>query len=399
MDKNDIARLRKAIQEFERPVLSLYANTNWADPSSSPDAVVARVKNTLKELNVPESLTKRVVNHFKYSLPSSRVTAVFANETELEVVPFHLEFINDASHDHVEARYGEPYLTPLIAAAEHAPYLVVHAERDQVRIFELFMGQVEQLRHETRERSPAEEDRLQTSEKRFPRGLQHATPVARSPNTAGNVQNQPKYIADRGDAAVQLAHERIAHLQKLFYQGIAEQLQDLTRERGVQRMVLMGPDRDAHLFRSTLSPQLDESVVAVETSTTGEELTPSLIERRIIPTVESVERQRRKALIHDIAEHGVKGIEPCLKELQQGRLHTLAVPLEPNTHIFVNRPSGYVAPTQSEAAKADDLGTIEPVELLQQIPELAEHWGARLVFVEESDLAQRLDGMGGLRRW
>ncbi len=399
MDKNDIARLRKAIQEFERPVLSLYANTNWADPSSAPDAVVARVKNTLKELNVPESLTKRVVDHFKYSLPKSRVVAVFANEAEMEVVPFHLEFINDASNDHVEARYGDPYLTPLIAASEHAPYLVVHTERDHVRIFELFMGQVEELRHEIRERTSGEEDHLQTSEKRFPRGLQHATPVARSPSTAGNVQNQPKYIADRGDAATQLAHERVAHLQKLFYQGIAVQLQDLTHERGVEGLVLMGPDRETHLFRSTLSPQLDERVVAVEANTAGQELTNSLIEQQVIPTIEGVERQRHQELIRHIAERGVKGIEPCLKELQQGRLHTVAVPLEPNTHIFVNRPSGYVAPTQSEAAKADERGTIEPVELLQQIPELADHWGARLIFVEEMDLAERLGGMGGLRRW
>lgn len=399
MDKHDIARLRTAIRQFERPVLSLYANTNWADPSSSPDAVVARVKNTLRELNVPESLAKRVVNHFKYSLPRSRVTAVFANQTELEVVPFHLEFIHDASQDHVEASYGEPYLTPLVAASERPPHLVVHAERDEVRLFELFMGQAKQLRHEVRARTPAEEDHLKTSDKRLPRGLQHATPVARSPLTAGNVQNQPKYLADRGDAATQLAHERITHLQKLFYQNIAEGLPELLNERGAEHVVLMGPERDAHLFRSTLAPQVDERVVAVEANTPGDEPTTTLIERTLLPVVEEVEREQRQELVAEIVEDGVTGAERCLKELQQGRLYTLAIFLGDHRHLFINRPSGYVATTRSDAAKADAAGSVEPIELLEWIPELAEQWGARLVFIEEMELAQRMDGMGALRRW
>src|SRR5690606_13766761 len=124
-----------------------------------------------------------------------------------------------SGRDRVTTQLGEPYFTPLLQAIdEHPPYVVVCASRDQVKVYEVFLGQIESLFGDSRDPIADEEDSAETSTDRRPAAVTGVHPPhARSSHTVSNKQVNA-HVADRAGAAVQLADERIEHSQRLFYQ-------------------------------------------------------------------------------------------------------------------------------------------------------------------------------------
>src|SRR5690606_23256507 len=171
------------------------------------------------------------------------------------------------------------------------------------------------------------QDEIGSSIDRFPHAVTRThSPKVRHPNTWGNQQNGPKYVADRGDAARQLADERIERSQAAFYREQAEILQPMIQQQSIDRVIVIGPDRDRHLMLASMPQGLSKHVCALMPGLDGDQPTPRRILELVQPKISELEAQRDAQLLDSIAERGVRGLNECLEALQEGRLHQLAVP-------------------------------------------------------------------------
>ncbi|MCX8115682.1 MAG: hypothetical protein N3D71_11525, partial [Burkholderiaceae bacterium] len=125
-----IEDIRSLYGDSESPVLSVYADVDPAKPENARDAWVTRVKNAIRDLpEIRDREGKRdtplydaVMALLDEQRPAARTLAVFAargRQGRLEVrrVDLQVELpVVDLAHGRVEARWGEPYLTPLLYA-------------------------------------------------------------------------------------------------------------------------------------------------------------------------------------------------------------------------------------------------------------------------------------------
>ncbi|MCG5053058.1 MAG: hypothetical protein KA712_08880 [Myxococcales bacterium] len=401
--KRQILDLQERLARYEPPVLSLYATVNPARPEVTPQAVLIRVKNALKRTpGLPEAMVSRVLTFFSGRTLGSRSLVLFADDKRMDALEFEVEFLNDTSTDAVEIHFGEPYFTPLLVAADRfEPYLIVHADRDRLRTFELHMGQIEELWSASRDTIAEEEDSLEPSQRRMSAGLSRSGgPDARSPSTAGVARSGPDFLADRGGAADQLAREHVRRAQERFYKGNVERLSQAIEERAIGRVILMGPGRDPHVLLAQLPTTLSELVVAVLPSLSSANGAPREVLERVRDKVEEVEAEKEIDLLSRIRERGLWGLDECLAALQQGRLHTVAVPGDLHQDVYLDPHTRFVSLGESTAkALADDPKKADLADLL---PDLARAGGARLEFMHEEAqrrLIEEFGGMAGLRRW
>ena len=404
VEKSDLWNLFERVRGYSRPVVSLYATVHPGQKESWSRAVVTRVKNTLRELEgVPSEIHEQIVSYFERRTPQGRTVAVFASREQLESLELDLSVHDDTASDRLDARMGEPYFTPLLYAAnEYAPHLVVFADRDNVCLYRVFLGQAEQLARATRETTAPEQDELGRSKDRFSQAMASVRPPAASSHSiVGTQQNKPKFIADRGDAARQLANERIEYSQASFYRDNAQRMQEILRQYSIDRVLVLGPDRDRHLMLSSMPRQVSKCVGALLPSTTGEVPSPRQVLELAQPTIEALEAERDAELLDAIADRGVRGLEPCLVALQEGRLHKLAVPMSLSKPAYIDPETEYVTAQKKEASTLS-AGAAQSVDLSIKLPELAEKWGAHLEFVsgeQERRVLEEFGGMGGLSRW
>jgi hypothetical protein len=381
--KRHIAELRRAVASAPAPLLSLYVRVNPAHPANNPQAIKLRVKNTLKELGVPDEVASRVVRYFEGRVHQARTLALFADAGALRTVELEVDLpVVDPATGQVDARWGAPYLTPLLLAMDdYERYAVLQLDRDRCRAFEVFMGGITELASETRPHSPAEIDQLETS-KRI----------------------HPAHIADRGSAARDDADDHVSAIQQRFYGDVGQRLQALLPEREIDRIILLGPEADTHLFASLLPDTLAKRVVAVLPSLPRPDASPHEILSRVSPVIEESEARAETALLDQIRERGVWGLAPCLRALQEGQLHLLAAPAPLDGTVYRDPETGYVAATEAEvtALRPNASASPRPVPLGDAVLALAENAGARIDFVRgdrRHRLHDELGGLGGLRRW
>lgn len=403
IEKRHILELRERVSRFEQPVLSVYATVNTGLPEVNPNAVLIRVKNALKRHpQLPSELTKSVLEHFDRLRPESRSLAVFADVNGLEALAFEVSLVDDISTDEVELHYGEPYFTPLLVAMDqHEPYMVAYADQDRVRLFQVFMGQIQEDFADEREKVADEQDDIETSKDSFSAGVRGGSPANnRSGSTSSMSKDGPDFVADRADASRQLMQERVAHSQAMFYKDRAAFLSRLMDTRGIRRLVLMGPDRDAHMLMAQLPAVAAQRVVSVLPSLKSSDAPSAEVLERVKPVIAQVEAAEEQSLIEQIRERGMWGLDQCLRALQEGRLHTVAVPSHVHQQVFMAEDSHYIALSETTAQRMGE--HIEKIDLADKLPDLAAAGGARLEFVHgeaQTRLIEEFGGMAGLRRW
>lgn len=382
IDKRHINELRGRLSQYRNPMLSLYATVNPAHPDINPQAVYVKVKNTLKQLgDVSPAVTEKVLDYFEGRAHDSRSVAVFADQDSFEAVELEVELLDDQD-DHLEARWGEPYLTPLFMAMDQQHrYGVVFVDRDHLRFFHVYMGQIEELITEDRPQL-AEEDADQIQSNR-----QEAVP----------------YIPSRGGAEVQLAQEHIKDHQRTFYKDMTGPLREAMAANDIKQLVLMGPDGDTHGLLAAMPKELAGRVAAVTAGPTSPKASAHEILERVRPTLSELADRERTELLDQIRERGVWGLDACLHALQEGRLHVVAVPEALHQEVYMETESNYVSLDEDECKKlVSNGGTVEKIDLAEKLPELAETWGARIEFIRgdaENRLVQEFGGMAGLKRW
>ncbi|GEM89218.1 VLRF1 family aeRF1-type release factor [Oceanithermus desulfurans] len=393
ISKEAIQKLRNEIGLRSGPVLSLYLATNPASrdvldysASGKRKPFVIRAKDTLKALAVPEAIASRVIDRLEHDVIRGRTRAVFATEDELEVYDLNVDLpVVNLPHGEVLARWGEPYVLPLVLALdEYERYAVVLLDEERWRLFEVYLNDVREVADAFRAVAPETWRKLSESKPATPMGL-----GARGTTARGGMGR------DRFD-------RRVLAWTHRFYRQLAGELEGWLERLGAERLILMGVPEETRYFEELLPRAVRERVVAhLPMPAGGSKVDASEVLALTEAAIEEAERRKEAELLDRIREEGVWGTENVLEALQQGRVYVLVMPWHPEGRVWRCPDTGYAALAR-ERAEAVCPGAAEEADLAETLVELAGLFGARVEFVR-GDNADRLErefgGLAGLKRW
>jgi len=391
--KGEVLRLKEALKTLALPTLSLYLDVNPAKPENAGRAYALRAKDAMKALKVPEDLAERVLEVLRHEVVQAKTLALFADGKRLELLPLGVELplvsgVKTAFLDEKESRlltdgalahYGEPFLLPLIYALdEYERYGVVYVDQEKWRVFELFLGEVEEVR-----------DAFLALDTEAWRRLSLDAPGRRF--HLGGIS--------RGGAGQDLFAKRLAAWEERFYKTLAHELARLWEERGFTRLILMGPEEHTKLFLGYLPRRLKERVAAELPSLPHPGAAPGEVLKRLEPVLEEVERREEVRLLERLEEAYPKAVfgPEVLARVQEGRVELWVLPWHLDQRV-------YACESLYLADEAQALGSCEAPEakpLAVVLPELASGYAAKLEFVRgeaERRLLER-GGMAALLRW
>ncbi len=372
-----------AIQRWSGPILSAYIPLEPETVGAERTRVVTRVRSTFAAVGVPDDLTQRVADEVATGAPKGRTLVVFRSPHDLERFVLEVDVpVVDGTSGHFEVAYGErAHVAPLLLALDRTEHLgVVFVDRERVRCFETFLDDIEPMFSAKSEPEP-DQSHVATSSK----------------------QVRPAYQAARDDAHQDRQREHRREVRTRFYDEVIAELAVKLDAAGVERFVIVGPERAVNAFERQLPTQLAERVAARTSSVATPDAAPSAILEKVRPTIERLveEREERVVAVVETNEGTVRGAAETLAALQRGRVDTVVLPWRPG----VERPSfvassGWVGATREDARVHDLGGDVDQVDLVEVLPALTDRHGAELTFVL-GDARDRLGDadVAGILRW
>ncbi len=391
--KEDIRRIKETLTVQEGPVLSLYLDLNPAKPENANRAYALRAKDAMKALKVPQDLQERILEVLKNQVLEAKTAVFFASEKVFETLLLQVElplvsslkttFLGEKESrfftDGALAHYGEPFLLPLIYALdEYERYGVVYLDQERWRVFEIFLGEVQEV-----------SDAFLALDTEAWRRLSLDAPGRRF-NLAG---------ISRGGAGQDLFAKRLAAWEERFYKNLSHELEKLTEERGFTRLILMGPEEHTKLFLGYLPKRLEEKVVALLPSLPHPGVSPGQVLKRLEPVLEEMERKGEVELLKKLEEAYPKvafGLE-VLERVQEGRVELWVLPWHLDQTVYAC--DGIFFPDEARALAHCQNPEAKPLAVV--LPELATGYAAKLEFVRGEAEKQLLErgGMAALLRW
>ncbi|MEQ9499225.1 MAG: VLRF1 family aeRF1-type release factor [Deltaproteobacteria bacterium] len=372
-----------ATRRWPGPILSAYVPLEPEVVGADRAHVVTRVRSTFAAAGVPDDLTRRVADEVAKAAPTGRTLVVFEgpNDSERFVLPVDVPVVERTS-GHFEAAYGErAYVAPLLLALDHAEHLgVVFVDRERVRCFETYLDDIEHLFSARSEPEP-DQPHVASSSK----------------------QVRPAYQAARDDAHQDRQREHRREVRTRFYDDVIVDLAAKLDAAGVERFIIVGPERAVNAFERRLPTQLAERVAARTSSLSTPDAAPSAVLDKLRPTIEQLVREREERVVDAVATNqgAVRGTAETLTALQRGRVDTVIVPWHPGAErtSFVAR-SGWVGATREDARAHGSGGPVDDVDLMEVLPALTERFGADLTFIL-GDARDRLGNgeLAGILRW
>ncbi len=386
LSKAQISYLKGTVAPHPAPLLSLYLDVNPANPDNSGKAYVLRAKEALERLEVPSALARKVLERLQHYIPQGRTRALFVAEDLFEDYHLQVELPLLEPLAGVEAHWGAPYLAPLLFALdEYQRYGVVHMDQERLRLFEVFLGEIEEVADAFRPLDPHNwrylgEDRTGT------------------PGRSASPATSHVGVAARGGSGKDRYQRRVDEWSQRFFREAGAILQQQGAERGLERLILLGAPEEA---QESLPRPVAEKVVAVLPPLHTSTPSPAEILKMVSPTIEQVERSEEDALIEVVREKGVGGLEQVLSLLQEGRLQYVLVPWHLRDKAW-RCADGWVG-SSTRAAQVHCPGQpLEELELKRVLPELVARYGTELEFVRgnaEQRLQNELGGIAGMPRW
>ncbi len=387
--KKEIETIREKIAIQEAPILSLYADVDPAKPENARKGWLVRIKNTLKDMDIPKEVKDAVFEALDKDRPEGKTFVLFAAEKNKRVwvEDFTLQVelpVVDLAQGRVEAKWGEPYIAPLIYALdEYERYCVVFLNKERWRLFEIFLGEIEEIM-DVFNQITTEDWRKVTAD----------NPSLRF--------TAPKPASSRAGAAVdRFARKMNVWVQK-FYKNVARLLEKFVNDHDIGRIILLGVPEETKFFEQYLARSLRDKVVAHLASLPTPRASVGEVAKKVFPEIERIEREKEVELISKIKEQpGVWGLENVLDALQMGRLYILVVPWDLNVDVWRCREAALVF-ADEETAREFCPDEMEKVRLRDIIVDLAADYGTRLEFVRgeaEKVLKEQMDGIAGLTRW
>ena len=387
------------LSALEGPVLSVYADVNPANPDNRGNAWRVRIKKAL--MDIPDihkrtehrpSLFEAIMELVDQDRPDARTLALFAKQNHLgktfvERVDLDVDLpVVDLRAGRVDARYGEPWILPLVYALdEYERTAVLHLDGSRWRLFELFMGDIREV-----------DDIFAELDDEDWKELKEAARFIRSGEL--RVKVEPDLSGSTRDSW----SKKMGHWRHKLYVRLARLLDKALRAMGADRLVLMGDDAETTVFRNTLPGHLRDRVVALVPN--PKDLNnPRIgdIKSRVLPVLEEAERAAEMQLLDEIREQpGIWGLGKTLDALQIGQIDTLVVPYDTDATFWTCPDDGLMA-ADPEVLEAfcDD---IEEVALRERVFQLTRDYGTRLEFVEgaaKDRLNSEFEGIAGKRRW
>ena len=393
--QEQIERIRNTFQNSDTPVLSIYADVNPAKPENSGKAWVIRIKNTLKE--IPEiknsKLYEPIIKLIEQDRPEAKTMALFATIDKkgnllLERIDLQVELpVVDVAHGKIDARYGEPYLTPLLFAAdEYEPAGVLHLSGVKWRFYEIFLGEIKEDLEIFKEISPENWKEI----KKISSKIGDIMAIRKAKGGSFN-KLSPK---ERKSAKISV------WLNKM-YKKLALATEKTISRLKIQRLILMGESWQVSHFEGYLNRSIRNKIIARLPHPTNPD-NPSIKEilEKANEVLEKAEREFEIKLLDKIKKNGIWGFDAVLDALQMGRVEVFVLPWNLDAKIWRCPEEGFVA-GKKETAKIFCNNPIE-VPLRDYVWALAEEYGARLEFVRgeaEKIILKEFNGTAAIVRW
>jgi hypothetical protein len=147
LTKKDIVFIKEQIEPHKEPVLSIYADVNPAKPENSKNGWKIRIKNSLKEKNIPDVIREKVIEVLDIDKPEARTVALFAADDFIVRYDLQIELpVVDVSNGRVDLSWGKPNVTPLVFAIdEYERAGILYLKKKGWKFYELFLGEINEL--------------------------------------------------------------------------------------------------------------------------------------------------------------------------------------------------------------------------------------------------------------
>lgn len=368
------------------PVLSLYLDVNPANPDNTENAVALRAAEAMRGQGLDKRFVERIKSRLsqEFVRAQGRSLAIFASEDEdglfdAYFMQTRLPLLTD--NGGAIAHWGAPFVAPLLFTLDQKErYAVVYVASDRVRVFEVFLGQIEPLSDHVRA--------VDTD------AWQPYRDARRSPAVGVGV-------AARGGAAVDAYRDRLEEASARLYRRLAPELEKSFAAEEIDRVILVGNPEALAAFREAIGPELQRRVVGTLPPPSNPDGSAGEWLPLVTDLVTSSEAEHETALLDRIREGGVWGFDQTLSLLQAHRLHTLVLPFSMSQTV-IKGEDGRLRAGSAEAQSPASGETVEEVLLLELLPELVEATGTTVEFVEgdaEERLHDEFGGLAGITRW
>ncbi len=389
-----IEQLRN-FQSPDFPVVSLYLDT---DPNRvEKRGYIIAAKDILKKLEqqIDNRQARRAfqddmaaVLYFLESetTPNAKGLAIFSCRAQNFWQVYRLP-VSVANKGFVGAR---PYLPPLLDVLdEYERYAVVLLDKEKVKLFTVFLGEIEERQLEA-EMMPKKHKQGGWSEV----GYQRAKPGVNRPQGAGGMGS---FGHD-----VQAHHE--AHVQWHVKNVIELLTQELQHHR-FDRLIAGGTEEALAEFNRLLPGELRERLVA--TFSAEMFANPADILRETLLIQEKVEREKELELVNGLVEaalkgnNGVVGVDDTLMALQEGRIYKLVVNFGHSLAGFRCTNCAYLSTVNNGKCPLCASPMAEVPDVIALAIQTARDRGAEVEFVRgpAADLLEKYGKIGAVLRF
>jgi len=382
LSKNDIQFIKGSIAPRTAPVLSIYFDANPAEPTNQKRGWLVRVKDSLKGLDLPRGLPQKVMQELELTIPEARTYVVFADNDDLmKIYALQVDLpVVDLAHSRIEARWGEPYIFPLVYAIdEYSRQGVVLLDKAKWHFYTVHLGEIHEVADAFLD---IPRDHSRKDEKR---------PAMRFEQS----------VVLRGGAEGDHYDRHIEASVIRFYKHNVSVLEKLVAAWHIDELILIGPNEDTHLFENYLPKALRHRVIGHAPSLPKPAPSAGEVLQRVGPIIEQKTEAAERALLDEIRDVGRWTIPAVLTDLQMGRLHLLVAPWKVKGDVL-RCARGLVVEDQRAAEAYCPGQATQQAALSDVLPDLAAAHGARLEFVHgeaESRLLTEFGGLAGLSRW
>ncbi|MEF3274513.1 MAG: hypothetical protein K6356_08960 [Chloroflexus sp.] len=392
IDREMVQQIRTELGELQPPVLSLYVEIDPAQPDNERRAWVLRARNAVKALAAPIEIEQAVLNALEAEIaPEARTLALFAAAPATERksasvaivrLPLHVSLpLLNLFDGRVEARWGEPYIAPLIYALDqYERVAVVWLRGEGWRFFEIFLGEI--VEHTDVFRS-IEADLWREVDQFEPHRLRE--------------QLRAQAMGNRDRFA-----RRMENIAARYLQRLAELTERALSHFGIRRLVLLGREEATKRFADLLPRTVQAMIVAHVADLPHPEAAPAHVLTKVFPALERAEQQHEQHLLEQITRQpGIWGIDPTLTALQEGRLSVLVAPWRLDVQVWMTG-AGLLAGSREQAELLAPDSEPQPVALRDVIVDACAAFATRLEFVSgqaEEKLQRDFSGLAGLLRW
>jgi len=381
LTKKDIFFIKEQIEPHKEPVLSIYADVNPAKPENSKNGWKIRIKNSLKEKNIPDVIREKVIEVLDIDKPEARTIALFAADDFIVRYDLQIELpVVDVANGKVDLSWGKPNVTPLVFAIdEYERAGILYLKKKGWKFYELFLGEINELADIFNGISQSQWDELNNQ-----------LPDLNQNFLKSRVPTHPDKFPKRVNSFI-----------IRFYKQLASLIEKILTAQDIKRLVLVGPEEETKFFSQYLSKSCRKLIVSFAGDLPVQDPSPARILEKVNPILEKIERDYEKALVENISkEKFVSGIEETLDALQSGRVYSLITPWNLDTVVWMCK-DGYLNPSE-EKVKLICGESAEKIELKKIIIDLSVNYGALLEFVRgeaEQRVLKEFGGLVGILRW